>query len=146
MPKATTEKKITTIPAITTRSMTTSKAVTTVPDIVCRSGWSSWINEDTPATGDGDVEKMAANDLDTFCPGGNITDIQCVDSDSLDDWVSLSEASCTVEDGLQCVNLPFLDMPSCRDYKIRYMCNCTGRFCKLLMITKHVLVFISICY
>ncbi|KAK3733738.1 hypothetical protein RRG08_026853 [Elysia crispata] len=125
LPKATTEKKITTIPAITTRSMTTSKAVTTVPDIVCRSGWSSWINEDTPATGDGDVEKMAANDLDTFCPGGNITDIQCVDSDSLDDWVSLSEASCTVEDGLQCVNLPFLDMPSCRDYKIRYMCNCT---------------------
>ncbi|KAK3733737.1 hypothetical protein RRG08_026852 [Elysia crispata] len=74
---------------------------------------------------------MMAVEFAIFCPGGNITDIQCIDSDSLDDWVSLSEASCTIEDGLQCVNLPFLDMPSCRDYKIRYMCNCSGELSSL---------------
>ncbi|RUS78725.1 hypothetical protein EGW08_013512, partial [Elysia chlorotica] len=98
---------------------------TTPSGATCISGWSSWLNRDTPATGDGDYEKMTAPELATLCPGGNITDIQCIDSDSLDDWVSLSEASCSVEDGLQCVNLPFFDIPSCRDYKIRYMCNCT---------------------
>ncbi|GFN75366.1 LOW QUALITY PROTEIN: mucin-2-like [Plakobranchus ocellatus] len=119
-------------PTLTPRSSTTVATVATfisspTPSSLdlCVSGWSSWINRDTPATSDGDYEKMTAEELASFCPGGQITDIQCVDSDSLDDWSSLSQASCTVEEGLQCINLPFFDSPSCRDYKIRYMCNCS---------------------
>ena len=93
---------------------------------VCIEGWSAWINRDIPTTDGGDIEKMTPQELASLCSHGEITDIQCVDSVTLDDWVSLSEATCTVEDGLQCTNLPFPGVPPCRDYKIRYMCNCTG--------------------
>ncbi|GFN75367.1 mucin 5ac, oligomeric mucus/gel-forming [Plakobranchus ocellatus] len=123
--RTTTEEILTTQPPLTTRVATTSAAITPAPDVVCLSGWTTWINDDNPASGNGDLEKKSAQELAELCPGGEITDIECVDSDTLDDWISLSQASCTVEEGLQCINLPFLDAPSCRDYKIRYMCNCT---------------------
>ncbi|XP_035826998.1 hemocytin isoform X2 [Aplysia californica] len=91
----------------------------------CTSGWSNWVNENSPIGSDGDKEKMTADELRNFCPGGSITDINCVDSDTLDDSASLAEASCTVEDGLSCKNDPIIGIP-CRDYKIRYMCNCSS--------------------
>ena len=74
------------------------------------------------------MEQLSASQLATLCPGGTVTDIQCVDAVTGDDWVSLAEASCSVKDGLSCTNLPFPGVPPCHDYKIRYMCNCTGRF------------------
>ena len=61
-----------------------------------------------------------------FCLGGKLTDIQCVDSVTGDDSESLAEATCTIEDGLSCTNLPFDGIPPCHDYQIRYMCNCSG--------------------
>lgn len=69
---------------------------------------------------------MTAEEKSAFCSGGQITDINCVDADTGDGWESLAEASCTVDDGLSCTNVPLDGIPPCRDYKIKYMCNCTG--------------------
>ncbi|KAH9518400.1 hypothetical protein Btru_016733 [Bulinus truncatus] len=68
----------------------------------CTSGWSSWINRVDPVVSTGDYEKMTKEELNAFCPGGNVTDIECKDSDTNDDWTSLAEAICSVDDGLKC--------------------------------------------
>lgn len=94
---------------------------------ICMSEWSTWINRNSPIGTDGDHEKMSKEELSSFCPGGEITDIECKDSDQGDDWKSLSEATCTVDDGLNCLNTPIDGIPPCRDYTIRYMCKCSGR-------------------
>lgn len=93
----------------------------------CVSGWSKWINKNDPTTGTGDVEKMTKEELADFCPVGIISAIECKDSDTKDDWTSLSEATCSIEDGLECNNLPFDGIPPCRNYEIRYQCNCSGK-------------------
>ena len=95
---------------------------------MCQTGWSAWTNENDPTdpSQDGDHEKLEAWELSQLCPGGTVTDIQCVDAVTGDDWVSLAEASCSVKEGLSCTNLPFPGVPPCHDYKIRYMCNCSG--------------------
>lgn len=92
----------------------------------CTSGWSSWINKVDPTSGTGDYEKMSKEELEAFCPGGSIIDIECKDSVSKDDWTSLAESTCSVEDGLKCDNLPFDGVPPCRNYEIRYKCNCSS--------------------
>ena len=137
--------KTTTLPKMTTKP--TASPVPSFGD-QCVSGWLPWLNRDIPVTGDGDFEKMTPQELDTLCPGGQITDIDCIDSDSLDGWASLAEASCTLAEGLQCFNLPFLDAPSCRDYKIRYMCDCGREYIScltLLQIIAYELKLIMSC-
>lgn len=93
----------------------------------CTTGWSTWINSLNPASGSGDFEAMTDEDKSKFCPGGKITDINCVDADTGDDYESLAEATCTVSEGLKCLNEPDIGL-TCRDYKIRYMCTCSGEF------------------
>ncbi|BFZ02512.1 hypothetical protein BsWGS_05551 [Bradybaena similaris] len=67
---------------------------------------------------------MTAEEKLAFCPDGDLTDIECSDSETGDDWSSLAEATCSLDDGLECTNLPFDGVPPCRDYKIRYKCSC----------------------
>lgn len=105
----------------------TDRSPTPSPTHTCSSGWSTWLNRNSPLSATGDYEKMTKEELSNFCPGGQITDIKCVDSDQGDSWESLSEASCTLDNGLTCDNQPIDGIPPCRDYKIRYMCNCSGR-------------------
>uniref|UniRef100_A0A2C9K961 F5/8 type C domain-containing protein n=1 Tax=Biomphalaria glabrata TaxID=6526 RepID=A0A2C9K961_BIOGL len=95
------------------------------PGFTCTNGWSSWINKNSPIGTTGDTEKITPEEINHFCYGGKLTNIQCVDSKTRDDFTSLAEATCTVQDGLECVNLPFTDIPPCRDYQVRYECNCT---------------------
>ena len=98
------------------------------PGDLCVSGWLDWVNDNSPVNSAGDTEQLSAAQLSQLCPGGTVTDIQCVDAVTGDDWVSLAEASCSVKEGLSCTNLPFPGVPPCHDYKIRYMCNCSGQF------------------
>lgn len=94
--------------------------------LTCINQWSSWINTNSPIGTTGDNEQMSSEDMSDFCPGGKITKVQCVDAETGDDWESLEEADCSVESGLTCLNQPFEGIPPCRDYKIRYLCNCSG--------------------
>lgn len=110
---------------------------------ICMTGWSAWINDNSPIGTDGDHEKMSKEELSSFCPGGEITDIECIDSDQGDDWKSLSEATCTVDDGLDCLNIPVDGVPPCRDYKIRYMCMCPG-MSKVVPVSDSINTFIHL--
>jgi len=105
---------------------TTIKPTVASPTTACVSGWSNWINENGDA--DGDHEQMTEEELRNLCPGGIVTDIDCVTDDNgpEDDWVSVGEATCDLQDGLSCTSLPFPGVPGCRNYKIRYMCNCSA--------------------
>lgn len=93
----------------------------------CIGGWSMWINRNTPIGTTGDHEQMRPIEKFAFCPGGELDHVECRDVVTHDDWVSLSEATCTPEDGLQCVNLPFEGAQPCRNYEIRYHCDCSKR-------------------
>ncbi|CAG5117515.1 unnamed protein product [Candidula unifasciata] len=102
---------------------TPSKSETQTPR-PCSSGWSDWINRVSPLNSSGDSETMTAEEKTAFCPDGDLTDIECIDSETGDDWSSLAEATCSLDDGLFCQNLPFEGIQPCRDYKIRYKCKC----------------------
>lgn len=104
---------------------TASQADTQTPK-TCTSGFSDWINRKSPLNSTGDSEKMTAEEKLAFCPDGDLTDIECIDSETGDDWSSLAEATCSLDDGLECTNLPFEGVQPCRDYKIRYKCSCPG--------------------
>merc|ERR1711963_665346 len=58
-----------------------------------------------------------------MCPGGKMTDIQCHEAVTDDDYISYVEATCSLEDGLQCI-YDALIAQQCHDYKIRYYCSC----------------------
>lgn len=68
---------------------------------------------------------MTKDEMVKFCPGGTVSQIECRDAVTRDDYLSLQEATCTIEDGLTCENMIALGI-ECRDYEIRYMCECSG--------------------
>lgn len=114
---------MTPVPTTKTTELTTTPAT---PPPLCMSGWSSWINRVDPAEGSGDFEKMTAEEAAKFCHGGILSKVECIDAETGDNFESLSEATCTVTDGLICNNDPELSIV-CRNYKIRYECQCTGK-------------------
>ena len=56
--------------------LSTVKPTVASPTTACVSGWSNWINENGDA--DGDHEQMTEEELRNLCPGGIVTDIDCV--------------------------------------------------------------------
>ncbi|XP_076461744.1 uncharacterized protein LOC143294198 [Babylonia areolata] len=112
-------------PTTTTMEPTTIKVepTTAATNQVCVSGWSAWINKDTPDTGDGDMEKMTSSELTSFCPGGTITQVDCQTADGIEYYSSGEILTCTTDGGLQCNNADNFPIP-CSDYKIKYLCSC----------------------
>ena len=92
----------------------------------CVTGWSSWINQDTPSSGTGDVEQMTPDQLTQLCPGGTITNIECQTVDGIEYFSSGEIVTCTVDQGFSCNNDDNFPIP-CSDYQIRYECTC-GEF------------------
>lgn len=68
---------------------------------------------------------MTTDEQAEFCPDGVITEIECRDSVTRDDYWTLQEATCTVADGLVCDNMIAIGI-DCRNYEIRYKCQCSG--------------------
>ena len=116
------------VAATTTLAPTTIRVVptATVPAPQCKSGWSAWINKDSPDVGDGDHEQMTSSEMASFCPGGTITKINCETVDGIEYFSSGEVLTCTTDGGLQCNNADNFPIP-CSDYKIQYECTC----CKL---------------
>lgn len=102
-----------------------SKSPTPSPT-TCVSGWSKWINNDTPDTGEGDHETMSTAEKMAFCPGGKIIDVECATTGDMPYDQTGEIASCYPDTGFTCNTMDNFDMP-CQDYKIRYMCKCAGK-------------------
>ena len=94
----------------------------------CQTKWSSWINTDTPSIGDGDRETWKNTEKQTFCPGGNITKIECETVDDIPSYSSGDISTCSVSSGFVCYNADNFPI-QCQDYKIRYFCSCSGIIC-----------------
>ncbi|PVD30852.1 hypothetical protein C0Q70_10127 [Pomacea canaliculata] len=111
-------------PEHTQRPSTAAVAITTAAaPRTCVNGWSAWINNDSPDTGDGDVEKMTSQQLSQFCPGGRVTQVDCRTTEDIEYFSSGEMLTCTVDGGLVCNNADNDPIP-CSDYKIRYECSC----------------------
>ncbi|WAR09825.1 MFGM-like protein [Mya arenaria] len=102
----------------------TSPTATFAP-VQCNSQWTSWINTDTPDTGDGDRESWTAAQKAAFCPNGKVSRIECMTSDGIASYSSGEIMQCTVEGGAVCLTADNAPMP-CSDFKIRYFCDCNG--------------------
>ncbi|WAR14234.1 MUC5A-like protein [Mya arenaria] len=98
--------------------------VTTGASVQCSSNWSSWINTDTPDSGDGDRESWTAAQKAAFCPYGKISRIECRTIDDIASYSSGEIMQCTIEGGAVCLNNDNFPVP-CSDYKIRFYCECT---------------------
>ena len=112
-----------------TAAPTTVKVVSTTSDQgvpSCVSGWSNWINKDSPDTGDGDVEKMTSLELASFCPGGTISKVDCQTVDGIEYFSSGEILTCSASEGLVCNNADNFPIP-CSDYQIKYECTCPGK-------------------
>jgi hypothetical protein len=69
---------------------------------------------------------MTSAELTAFCPGGTITNVDCMTVDNIEYFSSGEVLTCTANGGLQCSNADNFPVP-CSDYKIRYECTC-GKF------------------
>ncbi|WAQ93448.1 EDIL3-like protein [Mya arenaria] len=97
----------------------------------CLTRWSRWINRDQPDSGGVDIEKMNAHELNKFCPEGRIKGIECVTVDGIASYNSGEMLSCSINNGLECLNDNNFPI-ACSDYKIRYYCDCEGIFVKAI--------------
>ncbi|KAH3721629.1 hypothetical protein DPMN_064565, partial [Dreissena polymorpha] len=105
---------------------TTNHIFSTTPTeapVPCTSQWSSWINTDTPDSGDGDRESWTAAQRMAFCPAGKITAVECQTVDGIASYSTGEVAQCTMEGGSVCLNGDNDPIP-CSDYQIRYYCTC----------------------
>ncbi|WAQ93441.1 EDIL3-like protein [Mya arenaria] len=102
----------------------TSTTATLAP-VQCNSQWTSWINTDTPDTGDGDRESWTAAQKAAFCPNGKVSRIECMTSDGIASYSSGEIMQCTIEGGAVCLTTDNAPMP-CSDFKIRYFCDCNA--------------------
>ncbi|XP_052820011.1 otogelin-like protein [Mya arenaria] len=71
----------------------------------------------------GDIEKMNGHELSVFCPEGRIKGIECVTVDGKASYSNGEVLSCSINNGLECLNDNNFPVP-CSDYKIRYYCDC----------------------
>ena len=100
----------------------------TVAPVPC-SGWSEWINDNkNPWTLDYEMKTINQLRRAGFCRNGRISEIECRDAENDLLWTESRNRNliCSVEQGFMC--LPHLQGKGgrCRDYKIRYFCECDG--------------------
>ncbi|VDI53812.1 Hypothetical predicted protein [Mytilus galloprovincialis] len=117
--------------------LTTASRFTKLPNLnshKCVSRWTPWVNKDKPWVnkdnmnvdiGESDHEFLTPEELEIFCPRGNITKVECmVDSVHPIPYYSTGEiVRCDKHHGLVCNNADNFPIP-CNDYKIRYYCIC----------------------
>lgn len=107
-------------PTISHRKQTTILA----PSACVRSRWSRWINRNTP-DGPGDMEAMSVPELGIFCAGGRVSKIECTTTDGTLASNAGQIVSCTINNGFECLNNN--NYPNtCKDYQVRYYCDCEG--------------------
>ena len=102
------------------------------PPPLCVDRWSTFINQDNPNSGTGDIENWSASQLAAFCPNGKVTQIECVTTTGIASYSTGDIMTCTIEGGLSCLNDDNAPM-KCQDYKIRYFCKCNGK-CRQLFL------------
>lgn len=116
---------------VTGQGSTVTPAVTSTPTPgpQCVEKWSDWLNKNSPTTQGalGDYEKMTDAEKAQFCPGGNVTKVEChaVDGD-IPSYSSGEILTCYPDQGLACNNADNFPMP-CSDYKARFFCSCPGK-------------------
>ncbi|XP_033761396.1 mucin-5AC-like [Pecten maximus] len=93
--------------------------------VSCDKRWSQWLNRDNPTSGDLEHEAMTQAEKDQFCPGGNVTKINCRTKEGIV-FISAGEvATCNVDSGLTCNNADNFPIP-CSDYEVQYWCDCAA--------------------
>ena len=70
-------------------------------------------------------EFMTPSEIQKFCPGGNITQIECQTIDGIPSESSGEILTCNRMTGLTCSNQANDPIP-CSDYQVRYYCLCSG--------------------
>ena len=109
--------------------VTTKKAKTPGPVVVptACSYWSDWFNDNRPKAG-GEKEFKSLDELQLlgFCLEGQITEIECRDAvrDGSHAESGDSDVICSLESGLSCLQSRQGKGGRCKDYKIRYFCDC----------------------
>ncbi|KAK3108253.1 hypothetical protein FSP39_004202 [Pinctada imbricata] len=92
----------------------------------CKTEWSQWIDKDIPDTDGMEHEYWTYKEKQAFCPGGNVTKIECVTSDGdVPSYSSGEILNCYVDSGLVCNNADNFPVP-CSNYKVRYYCQCSA--------------------
>lgn len=93
------------------------------------SGWSDWINDQrNPLSGDYEMRTVNQLRRGGFCLNGHVSEIECRQVESDGAWTESRDRGliCSLDEGLKC--LPHLQGKGgrCKDYKIRYFCECDG--------------------
>ncbi|KAL8604894.1 hypothetical protein ACOMHN_028522 [Nucella lapillus] len=112
----------TAVPALTTSSMPPS-VTTQTASLPCTSGWSQWLNQDSPDSGDGDVEQLTAQQKQQLCPGGQLVEIDCQTTSGIEYYSSGEVVTCDLNTGLLCSNADNFPI-TCQDYQVRFKCKC----------------------
>ncbi|XP_052258618.1 mucin-5B-like [Dreissena polymorpha] len=102
---------------VTTGTPTVTATIPTRPQ--CVDQWSTWINTDTPDTGDGDRESWSCQEKDAFCPTGTITAVECQTIAGIHFYNTCENVQCSIQNGSVCRKYP----RDCSDYQIRYFCS-----------------------
>ncbi|CAG2238501.1 unnamed protein product [Mytilus edulis] len=95
--------------------------------------------------GESDHEFLTPEELERFCPRGNITKVECmVDSVHPIPYYSTGEiVRCDKYHGLVCNNADNFPIP-CNDYKIRYYCKCPVET-KEMVLRVILIILIAVC-
>lgn len=108
----------------------------TAAPVTCDKRWSQWFNRDKPASGDVEHETMTSAEKKQFCPGGNVTKIECMTTDGIPFESAGEIASCHVVSGLTCNNGDNFPIP-CSDYQVRYWCDCAGKVVDIYLLFRY---------
>ena len=81
------------------------------------------MNQDTPDSGDGDIETLTEQQKQQLCPGGQLVEIECQTTDGIEYYSSGEVATCDLNTGMVCNNADNFPIP-CSDYQVRYRCVC----------------------
>ena len=81
------------------------------------------MNQDTPDSGDGDIETLTEQQKQQLCPGGQLVEIECQTTDGIEYYSSGEIATCDLNTGMVCNNADNFPIP-CSDYQVKYRCKC----------------------
>jgi hypothetical protein len=118
-----------TCPPITTTTTTTTTPIPTPHPPVCnKTGWTQWMSSQVPSTTNlGDIESYGnLRYAYQFCKKSQVTNIQCKEQGKKLGEHSGQATTCTIADAFACYNAKQKN-PPCRNYEVRFFCQCEGR-------------------
>lgn len=87
----------------------------------------------------GNKQVLEQAELAKLCPGGKITSIECTTVTGIASYSSGEVMECTMEGGAVCRNADNYPM-NCNDYKIRYYCQCEGKWTSVSTCTQKYVI------